>query len=253
MNRVAHRSKPSGRSAVGLDLGVATLAVGLILAGCAQYQPAERRLTIAPDPVDCADGTPGACVRVTDDLGDVWITRPSEITGFTYEPGFAYQLLVEDPSEVSVAELGDTVKPTLIRVLSKQAGGASEHKLTERLDQGEWVLARVSPSDQTEAEWAASGITARFDLGRGRLSGFAGCNSYFASLAVTGDRIQVSDPGSTRKACAPETAMALEQEYLTQIAKAATFAVTPGRLVLSLSDGSGMEFHRPTKPSHAAK
>jgi heat shock protein HslJ len=253
MNRVAHRSKPSGRSAVGLDLGATALAVGVILAGCAQYQPAERRLTIAPDPVDCADGTPGACVRITDDSGDVWITRAGEIAGFTYEPGFTYELLVEDPSEVSVAESGDTVRPTLIRVLSRRAGGASEQKLTEGIDQGEWLLARVSPSDQTEAEWAASGITARFDLGGGRLSGFAGCNDYFAALAVSADRIQVSDPGSTRKACAAETAMALEQEYLSQITKAASFAVTPGRLVLSLSDGSGMEFHRPARPPKAAE
>ncbi len=172
--------------------------------------------------------------------------------GFTYEPGFKYELLVEDPSQVSEAESGDTLRPKLIRVVSRQAAGASEHKLTERLDQGEWQLASVSPSDHTDAQWAASGITARFDLGEHRLSGFAGCNDYFATVALTGDRIQVSEPGSTRKACAQETVMALEQEYLTEIVKATAFALTPGRLVLSLSDGSGMEFHRPAMPPKAA-
>ncbi len=253
MTRVAHRSKRSVRIAAGIGLGVSALAAGLILAGCASHEPSQRQLTVAPDPVDCADGTPGACVRVTDRSGDIWITRPNEIVGFTYEPGFAYELLVEEPSEVSEAESPTPLRLTLIRVLSKQAGGASEQKLTERLDQGEWLLASVSPSDQSEAAWAASGITARFDVGGGRLSGFAGCNDYFAALAVTGDRIQLSGLGATRKACTPETVLALEQDYLTQIAKAASFAVTPGRLVLSLSDGSGMEFHRAAKPPAAAK
>ena len=253
MNRVAHRSNPCGRIVGRIGLGVTALAAGLALAGCAKYQPTQQRLTIAPDPVDCADGTPGACVRITDEAGDIWITRPGEILGFTYEPGFTYELLVEEPSQVSEVESPTPLRLTLIRVVSRQAGGASEQVLTERLDQGEWLLASVSPSDQTEAAWAASRITARFDLGAGRLSGFAGCNDYFASVAVTGDQIQVSEPGSTRKACAPETVMALEQEFLTKIPRATAFAVTPGRLVLSLSDGSGIEFHRAAKPAAAAK
>lgn len=251
MNRMVRRSKPSGR--IGIAVGATALAAGVILAGCAKYEPTQQQLTVAPDPVDCADGTPGTCVRITDGSGDVWITRPGEIVGFSYEPGFAYELLVEEPSEASEVESPTPLRLTLIRVLSKKAAGASEQSLTESLDQGEWLLAAVSPSDQTEAAWAASRITARFDLGAGRLSGFAGCNDYFAALAVTGDQIQVSEPGSTRKACAPQTVMDLEQEYLTRIARASAFAVTPGRLELSLSDGSGMEFHRAAKPSAAAK
>ncbi len=242
MNRVARRSKPSGRIAVGIGLAVSALAAGL-MAGCAQNEPTRQRLTVAPDPVDCADGTPGTCVSITDTAGDVWITRPGEITGFTYEPGFTYELLVEEPSQVSEVEAPELPRLTLIQVVSKQAGGASEQSLTGRLDQGEWLLANVSPSDHAAAQWAASRITARFDLGAGRMSGFAGCNDYFASLTVTGEQIQVSEPGSTRKACAPQTVMDLEQEYLTRIARATAFAVTPGQLELSLSDGSGMEFH----------
>ncbi len=253
MNRSAHGLLASGRIALGIDLGTTMLAAGLILAGCAKYEPTQQRLTIAPDPVDCADGTPGTCVTVTDDAGDVWITRPGEIAGFTYEPGFAYELLVEEPSQVNEAESPEPLRLTLVQILSKQAAGASEQTLTARLDQGQWLLANVSPSDYSEAQWAASRITASFDLGAGRLSGFAGCNDYFATLAVTGDQIQVSAPGSTRKACAPQTVMDLEQEYLTRIARATAFAVTPGRLELSLSDGSGMEFRSAGKASNAAK
>ena len=253
MSRVAQPSEPSGRLAVGLWLGGSALVAGLILASCTQYVSSQRRMTVAPDPVDCADGTPSACMRVTDDQGDIWITHPAEIAGFTYEPGFSYELLVQQPSEVSEAETADSMRPTLIRVLSKQAAGASEKTLTTRLDQNVWLLVSVHPSDYTAAEWAASGITARFDLGTGRLSGFAGCNDYSAPIAVTGDQLQVSPPSATRKACPAPKVMDLEQEYLLRIAKAAAFAVTPGKLEVSLSDGSGMEFRSAAGATKAAQ
>jgi hypothetical protein len=106
----------------------AALAIAALLAACTTYQahePHERRLTIAPDPVPCADGTPGSCLRVTDARGDSWITHPEEIEGFTYEPGFAYELLVEEPSQVAEMEAATTPRLRLIRVVSKQASGSA--------------------------------------------------------------------------------------------------------------------------------
>jgi heat shock protein HslJ len=222
----------------------ATLAAPL-LAACTAYQAYEtheRRLTIAPDPVPCADGTPGSCLRVTDAEGDSWITHQDEIEGFAYEPGFTYELLVEEASEVAQIEAATPPRLRLIRVLSKEESGESMQALNADLGRSRWVLSAVAPSGHPEADWAASGITAQFDVWGGRLSGHAGCNNYSAAVAVSGDRMQVSPPASTRKACASQTAMALEQEYLERIAGTTAFAVTGDRLELSLSDGSGMEF-----------
>jgi heat shock protein HslJ len=217
----------------------------LLLAACTAYQAHEtheRRLTVAPDPVPCADGTPGSCLRVTDADGDSWITHQDEIEGFAYEPGFAYELLVEEASEVAQIEDATPPRLRLVRVLSKEESGEPTQALDADLGRSRWVLSAVAPSGHPEAEWAASGITAQFDVWGGRLSGHAGCNNYSAAVAVSGDRMQVSPPASTRKACASQTAMALEQEYLERIASASTFTVTGDRLDLSLSDGSGMEF-----------
>ena len=222
----------------------AVLAAALLCA-CA-YEAAEeahqRRLTVAPDPVPCADGTPGSCLRVTDADGDSWITHQDEIEGFTYEPGFAYELLVEDPSEVAEIEAPAPPHLRLIRVLSKEASGEPSRTLDTDLGRSRWVLSAIEPSGHGAAEWAASGITAQFDVWGSRLSGSSGCNNYSAAFAVAGDQMQVSPPASTRRACASETAMALEQEYLERIATASAFTVTDQRLELSLSDGSGMEF-----------
>ena len=218
----------------------AALAAGMLIA-CA-YEAHERRLTIAPDPVPCADGTPGACLRVTDASGDAWITHLDEIEGFTYEPGFTYELLVEAPSEVEQIEAATPPRLRLMRVLTKEASGAPRQALRDDLGRSRWVLSALTPSGHPETDWAGNGITAQFDVWGGRLSGFAGCNNYSAGLRVAGDQIQVSQPISTRKACPGGMVMELEREYLERLPKATAFAVTADRLELSLADGSGMAF-----------
>jgi META domain/Domain of unknown function (DUF4377) len=218
------------------------LAACMLLVACASPSHEQRRLTIAPDPVPCADGTPGACLRVTDASGDAWITHLDEIEGFAYEPGFAYELLVEAPSEVEQIESATPPRLRLIRVLSKEESGAPRQALRDDLGRPRWVLSALTPSGHPERDWAGSGITARFDVWGGRLSGFAGCNNYSAGLRVAGDQIQVSQPISTRKACPGGMVMELEREYLERLPKATAFAVAGDRLELSLGDGSGMEF-----------
>lgn len=211
------------------------------LAACA-CQAHERRLTVAPDPVPCADDTPGSCLRVTDPAGDSWITHDDEIAGFTYEPGFTYELLVEEPSLGAEIEAATPPRLRLVRILSKQASGDAGEALNSDLGRRRWMLSAIAPSDHPESDWTESGITAQFDVWGGRLSGHAGCNSYSAALAVSGDRLQVSPPAATRKACPSQTVMELEQEYLERIARATEFVVRDDRLELSLSDGSGMAF-----------
>jgi heat shock protein HslJ len=239
-------SIPERRGRAIALLGGGALAV-LLLASCASHLPAQRNLTIAPDPVPCADGTPGACLRVTNPKGDIWIMGPDEIAGFTYEPGFTYELLVEEPSEVSEEEAPAPLKLTLVRVLSKQPAGQSEQASADRLGQARWVLANISPSVHDAAAWAASGITAEFDVAAGRMSGFAGCNDYTAQLTITSELFQVSQPAATRKMCPSETTMALEQEYLSRVAQTNAFAAMGDQLDLSLSDGSGLQFRAAAK------
>jgi heat shock protein HslJ len=224
---------------------VGAMAAALVLAGCAAYEAREaheRRLTIAPDPVPCADGTPGSCLRVTDAEGDSWITHLDEIEGFTYEPGFTYELLVEEASEVAQIEAATPPRLRLIRVVSKEASGEAPTALDADLGRTGWRLDRVAPSGRAAADWAASGITARFDVWGGRLTGFAGCNNYSAALTVAGERMTVAPPAATRKACPSPTVMALEQEYLERVAQTTAFELSADRLELSLADGSGMAF-----------
>ena len=137
---------------------VEAIGAALVLAGCAAYEAREaheRRLTIAPDPVPCADGTPGSCLRVTDAEGNSWITHLDEIEGFTYEPGFTYELLVEEASEVAQIEAATPPRLRLIQVVSKEASGEAPTALNADLGRTRWRLDRVAPSGHAAADWAA--------------------------------------------------------------------------------------------------
>lgn len=225
---------------------LAPTVAAVLLAACStfqSYETHERHLTVAPDPVPCADGTPGSCMAVTDADGDSWVTGQNEIAGFTYQPGFRYELLVEESSEHSEYEEQTAPQLRLLQVVSRQAAGEAGPALDADLGGTRWVLSGIEPSDHAASDWAGSGITAEFDPQAGRLSGFAGCNRYAATVEVASDRLQVAPPSATRRACPSALLGALEQEYLQRIAGATAFAITEGRLDLSLADGSGMAFH----------
>ena len=69
-------------------------------------------------------------------------------------------------------------------------------------------------------------ITLEFD-GAGRVSGNAGCNSYFASYRASGASLTVDRPGTTSLLCeSPEGVMQQEQQYLAALNSAATFLIS---------------------------
>ncbi len=70
----------------------------------------------------------------------------------------------------------------------------------------------------------------------GRFSGWAGCNRYFGTYAFEGDRIRVSEVGSTKMAC-PAPIMSQEQRYLNTLDSAVRFRVDEE--FLDLMDATG--------------
>lgn len=81
-------------------------------------------------------------------------------------------------------------------------------------------------------------MTARFT--QEVVRGSAGCNTYFAEYQATGgDRLTVSPPGTTRRACQPEV-MAAELDYLVALEAVTHYRLTPdGNLLLSYDADTG--------------
>ena len=78
----------------------------------------------------------------------------------------------------------------------------------------------------------------------GKAGGSGPCNTYFATAKVDGQAIAISDIGSTYKACAPEV-MAEEKALFDALAKAASYSVGAGKLVISDKDGREILRFRP--------
>ncbi len=72
-------------------------------------------------------------------------------------------------------------------------------------------------------------VTVEFESEQVR--GNAGCNQYFASYQVDGERLSFSSAGMTEMFCtAPDGIMEQEVEYLSTLGRVVTYSVVDGRL-----------------------
>jgi heat shock protein HslJ len=82
-------------------------------------------------------------------------------------------------------------------------------------------------------------ITATFE--DGRVTGSAGCNTYFGSYQVDGDRIRVGDMAMTEMACLePEGAMEQELVFAELMRGAQSFRLADGQLEIFGADGEAL-------------
>ena len=72
-------------------------------------------------------------------------------------------------------------------------------------------------------------------------TGNAGCNRYFASIAIEDASLDVGPIGATRMACSPEL-MELEQRFTELLQGAASYEVRDGQLVITSADGQALLF-----------
>jgi heat shock protein HslJ len=93
----------------------------------------------------------------------------------------------------------------------------------------EWVLDRYGPAGEESELLPGSTITLHFE--ENRLSGTAGCNSYFGDYQLAGDSLAVGTLGNTEMWC--EGLMDQESQYLTLLADVKTAAREGQRLLLS--------------------
>ena len=84
---------------------------------------------------------------------------------------------------------------------------------------------------------AGTEVTAEFSAD-GRVTGFAGCNRYFAAYSLIGSSIAITDAGSTMMFCGdPEGLMVQESRFLGQLTSATAFRIEGTTLTL-LGDGA---------------
>lgn len=133
-----------------------------------------------------------------------------------------------------------TIDSTFPLVFSN--GTAPEGSLTGQA----WYLATmdgaaVDPSLGTSATFAEDGT----------VSGSGGCNQYNAGYAADGTSISIGPIAATRMACEPAVSTA-ENEFFTAMEAAVGYVVSGDTLVISMGDGSVLEFTTGVAPTPSA-
>jgi len=101
-----------------------------------------------------------------------------------------------------------------------------------------WLLESLGPSGNLRPALTTTEVTLTFSDDR-RVSGGAGCNSYFGQYASTTDgALSISALGSTKMFCQEPGVMQQEQDFLDALSAAEQYEVTDGLLRIT---GGGME------------
>jgi heat shock protein HslJ len=104
---------------------------------------------------------------------------------------------------------------------------------------GSWRL--VSLPGQTPATLATleRGVIARFE--GGRVTGFAGCNTFTGSYTIAEQRLSVGVLAGTMMAC-PEPAMSVERAFHSALTGTLSYAIDGDRLTLTADSGAQLTF-----------
>ena len=134
----------------------------------------------------------------------------------------------------------------LTLVLALSACGAPDHTADETsdsptpilLDGSQWAVTEYR-TERGDLAGVMQGteLTMAFG-GDGRVTGSAGCNSYFASYALEADGVRFSLPGATRMFCGePAGLMDQEFRFLSLLEKVAGLRLEGGNLRLEEESG----------------
>ncbi|MEZ4557560.1 MAG: META domain-containing protein [Caldilineaceae bacterium] len=183
----------------------------------------EKTLYVGPTQADCVGVAPQLCLLVKEDPDADYTYFYSNIDGFTFVPGYEYELRVQvTPVENAPAD-ASSLRYTLVEVVDQTEVGPT-------LENTDWLLTGMVDADGAMInEFAADAITATF--ADGSLSGNAGCNNYFTSYTVDGDALTTGRGGATMMAC-PEPVMIQEQTYLANLTAVTRYAIVGDELRL---------------------
>ena len=136
---------------------------------------------------------------------------------------------------MSTRTLGAFVALAAIAFSACSVGGDGASGGTGGTITGDWQLSSYAASGSLAD--VPTGVTVTAAFAAGRINGTSGCNQYFGSYTTDGAKITISETGGTMMAC-PGPSMAVEQAYLANLGKAATYTATSTDLTMYASDGT---------------
>ncbi|TLD96516.1 META domain-containing protein [Helicobacter jaachi] len=80
----------------------------------------------------------------------------------------------------------------------------------------QWYVSKITFKDGTEISpvWEEAKSNMNFNVNENRIFGISVCNNYFATFTLKGNKLKVSNIGSSRRMCFPNESMRYEYMFL---------------------------------------
>ncbi len=203
-----------------------------------------KTLYVGPELVECVGVTPQMCMQVKETADGAYQFFYNPIVGFTFEPGYEYELKVMVETVENPPADGSSLRYTLVEVVSKTAvtietmpaSTDAAPTLTGSLwtltsyANGDGVLQDVLPETEVTAVFGEDGS----------LSGNAGCNSYNTSYQVDGSSITINEQIASTMMMCPEPVMQQETAYLANLTAPAAYEISGNSLTLTNAEGNAI-------------
>lgn len=212
---------------------IAMLTIPLIiLAGCASSQQNDQQtIYVGPIQVECEGVTPQLCLLIKNNPTDNYEYFYDQIEGFDFEPGSIYELQVSEEQIENPPADAPSRRLTLVEIVSQEP-------VNSQLDGSFWELQNYR--DETGASvnvLPETQINAKFNAIE--IGGNAGCNTYFGSYTLDGERIYIGLLASTEIFCdTPAGIMEQESNYLAALSDAHSFQMDEDELQFFDSGGN---------------
>ncbi len=222
----------------------------LLLAACARFTPgpgdesqpeparsAEKTIYVGPELVDCVGVAPQQCMQVKGSPEAEYTLFYGNIEGFTFEPGYEYELIVTETQIENPPADASSIKWSLVEVVS-QTPVEPTSPGSDVLDGTHWTVATfLNAAGAIVSPLPGTTISAEFL--DGQVTGNASCNRYFASYTQDGDSLTLGQAGSTMMFCGdPDGIMDQELAYLANLAQVVSFQLQGENLLLLDADGN---------------
>lgn len=172
---------------------------------------------IANAKVDCVGVAPQKCLQIKEEGKTDWTFFYDKIEGFDYEEGFFYKIKVNVMAVDNPPADGSSLKYKLIEILDKS-------KMPLNLDKGSWMVTRLKDMDSF-----GRNPFIKIDLSQNEISGNTSCNRFSAKIAITKNKVDISEVSSTEMACG---AVEVESAFLDALQNISSYTFNDDKLQL---------------------
>jgi heat shock protein HslJ len=225
-------------------LGV-VMATVLTLSACATAQPTEipvqnqsgtsQIIFIAPELKECVGVGPMECMQMADSKDGPWSLFYNQIEGFTFEPGFLYELRVRSEQVANPPADESSIRYILEEVVSKSDVEATP--AADGLAGSNWTLNEISLNQDGVLTAPVGERPVTIEFQDGRAAGNATCNRFTGGYTADASALSFGPAASTRMLCPGDDLNAQEFAFFQVLQLTSSYTIVDDTLTLLSAEG----------------